>query len=456
MSYSDWTEYMSEESSPCDELMLYVLSRIHCRHTVVYTANRVWTTVHADGKTTVDDLMSICDLRLVYLGGKTFGELKKLPMCAPPLPQVRQTPVKKSANKARKGKVPTKPLTLSIKSPKDKGKSQPRRNAPGGALIERRTSTSVTATVLKEAPSLSQDEPSTNSGKTQSEPLPFISSQCLNSSNIETSVADAPSGKSPKPLLEGEQITAANRVNTPPCLNSSNIVSSAADVPLVTPPAPLVTEDKEVRSPIAVDADGYSPCHTNKQSGMCLNSSSNIPLLSSKSPESLCTLVRSHLISNMSLYNSEINKFVIARAKPATEERSPSLKTIVTDYIHKRHPNIDLDDTLTDVLKFNILRKYEIRNQDAAPELDLNVLLKNLALKRKSEVIVPKLDKVTLHRWTKKVPHWSELDLYSDLEDQCDSVITDRPINRDNGVHFTMIGGHVLRKRKRQRSNSNT
>ena len=123
MSYSEWTEYMSDESSPCDELMLYVLSRIHCRHTVVYTANRVWTTVYVDGKTTVDDLMSICDLRLVYLGGKTFGELKKLPMYAPPLPRVRQTPVKKSANKARKGKVPTKPLTLSIKSLKDKRES---------------------------------------------------------------------------------------------------------------------------------------------------------------------------------------------------------------------------------------------------------------------------------------------------------------------------------------------
>ena len=54
------------------------------------------------------------------------------------------------------------------------------------------------------------------------------------------------------------------------------------------------------------------------------------------------------------------------------------------------------------------------------------------------------------------MPHWSELDPYSDLEDQCDSVSMDRPINRDNGVHFTMIGGHVLRKRKQQRSNSNT
>ena len=83
-SYSDWLDHMSKDSSPCDELMLYVLNRIHYRHTVVYTSNRIWTTVQADDKLTEVDLMSICDLHLVYLGNKIFGELKKLPMCAPP------------------------------------------------------------------------------------------------------------------------------------------------------------------------------------------------------------------------------------------------------------------------------------------------------------------------------------------------------------------------------------
>ena len=86
MSYSDWLEYMTDESTPCDELMLYVLSRIHCRHMVVHTANRVWTTVRAYGNITADDLMSICDPHLVYLESKTFDELKRLPMCAPPPP----------------------------------------------------------------------------------------------------------------------------------------------------------------------------------------------------------------------------------------------------------------------------------------------------------------------------------------------------------------------------------
>ena len=38
-THEAWIEYMSENSTPCNKLMLYVLNRIHCRHTVVFTAN---------------------------------------------------------------------------------------------------------------------------------------------------------------------------------------------------------------------------------------------------------------------------------------------------------------------------------------------------------------------------------------------------------------------------------
>ena len=165
MSYSNWLKYMSEDSSPCDELMLYVLNRIHCRHTVVYTSNRIWTTVQADNKLTEEDLMSICDLRLVYLGNKIFGELKKLPMCAPPLPQVLQLTSKKSAKTARKGKALTTPLNRSIKSLQDKCKTRPRTNASGGTIIEKQSCTPVTSTIVKEAPLQCLVEPITNSGK---------------------------------------------------------------------------------------------------------------------------------------------------------------------------------------------------------------------------------------------------------------------------------------------------
>ena len=136
VSYEAWVEHMKVNSTPCDELLLYVLNRIHCRHTVVFTANRAWSTLKPESNITTDDLLSICDLRLVYLGNKTFGELKRLPMCAPPLPQMLTTPLCKQPQKKVKGRMPVKPLKLSLNSLVKKQKPHPRVSAPGRALFD--------------------------------------------------------------------------------------------------------------------------------------------------------------------------------------------------------------------------------------------------------------------------------------------------------------------------------
>ena len=480
MSYSDWLKYMSEDSSPCDELMLYVLNRIHCRHTVVFTSNRIWTTVQADNKLTEEDLLSICDLRLVYLGNKIFGELKKLPMCTPPPPQVLQSTSKKSTKTARKGKALTTPLNRSIKSLQDKRKMRPRTNASGGAIIEKQSCKPVTSTIVKEAPLQCLVEPTTNSEKqeygfplikssrrtnssimaTPVADVPSGTSPCLqpsdehtvepglNFSNVASSVADVPSRMSPWPLRSDSQSNSTIEDIAVPSLNSSNSIPSpsAAEVPLVSPLTPKVARNEEFQSPIAADADGHLSCRTINQSGLCLNSSNSILPLSSKSPESLCTLVRSYMVSTMFLDICEIDKYMLTLEKLAVKMPS-SLKTIVTNYICKHQPSIDLDDALTGILKTNILKKYEIRTEETALELDLNTLLKNLALKQKPKVIVPKIDKVTLLRLTKVVPHWSELDPYSDLEEHCESGNASpcEPVSPDC-AYFTKIGGHVLRK----------
>ena len=278
----------------------------------------------------------------------------------------------------------------------------------------------------------------------------------LNSSNTASSVADVPSRISPWPLPSDTQSNSTIKDIAVPSLNSSNSVPSAAEVPLVSPLPPKVARNEEFRSPIAADADGHLSCHTVNQSGLCLNSSNSISPLSSKSPESLCTLVRLYMVSTMFLDICEIDKYVLTHEKPAAEMPS-SLKTIVTNYICERQPSIDLDDALTGILKTNILRKYEIRTQETALELDLNTLLKNLALKQKPKVIVPKMDKITLQRLTKVVPHWSELDPYSDLEEHCESGNASpcEPVSPDC-VYFTKIGGHVLRKRHRSYSYTQT
>ena len=55
------------------------------------------------------------------------------------------------------------------------------------------------------------------------------------------------------------------------------------------------------------------------------------------------------------------------------------------------------------------------------------------------------------------MPHWSELDPYSDLEEQCESgnTSTCETVSPD-GVYFTKIGSHVLRKRHRSYSCTRT
>ena len=67
------------------------------------------------------------------------------------------------------------------------------------------------------------------------------------------------------------------------------------------------------------------------------------------------------------------------------------------------------------------------------------------------------IDKVTLQRLTKVVPHWSELDPYSDLEEHCESGNASpcEPVSPDC-AYFTKIGGHVLRKRHRSYSCTRT
>ena len=78
------------------------------------------------------------------------------------------------------------------------------------------------------------------------------------------------------------------------------------------------------------------------------------------------------------------------------------------------------------------------------------------------EVLVPKVGRNTVNRWTKKVPHWSLLDPYSDLEDESSNTPTDEDTSKGDfsdpncGVHFTRIGGHVLRHRIRSYSSNRT
>ena len=65
----------------CDELALYALSDLTKQHTVVITSTKPWSTVHPD--VTLKDiyeLMNVCDVKLLFLGGNKFGRLRSRPL----------------------------------------------------------------------------------------------------------------------------------------------------------------------------------------------------------------------------------------------------------------------------------------------------------------------------------------------------------------------------------------
>ena len=183
-----------------------------------------------------------------------------------------------------------------------------------------------------------------------------------------------------------------------------------------------------------------------------LGNCSYIDLDDCKSVES----TKHDLQPNFKLSENQIEKLLKCRTPV-------HLKMMFTSVLLESFPGLDIDQALTNLTKFKIVNTTAQQTQrDAIPSLDLNAFLKTLALKRKMEVLVPKVGRTTVNRWTKKVPHWSLLDPYSDLEDEGSNTPTDEDTSkgdssdRNCGVHFTRIGGHVLQRRTRSYSLNRT
>ena len=91
--------------------MLYMLSRVHCCHSIVYMLKWPWTTIDTDTAIMEDELHSACDVQLVYLGGQIYGGLRLLPMSVAPKIMVHAMDVTLPL-KSRRGQC--KPLDLSV------------------------------------------------------------------------------------------------------------------------------------------------------------------------------------------------------------------------------------------------------------------------------------------------------------------------------------------------------
>ena len=78
LDFETWLTMMKIPICAVDELMLFILCKIHDRHTMVFTNSKLWTTVKENNNLSLDELYTICDMCLVYLGQDLYGELCSL------------------------------------------------------------------------------------------------------------------------------------------------------------------------------------------------------------------------------------------------------------------------------------------------------------------------------------------------------------------------------------------
>ena len=78
LDFGTWLTIMKIPICAVDELMLFMLCKIHDRHAMVFTNSKLWTTVKENNHLSLDELYTICDVCLVYLGQDLYDELHSL------------------------------------------------------------------------------------------------------------------------------------------------------------------------------------------------------------------------------------------------------------------------------------------------------------------------------------------------------------------------------------------
>ena len=73
-----WLDKMADKHTPGDELTLYVLARMYRRHVYVYMQMFWWTTLLYTLPVTEQELLSQCEVVLVYVKDGVYGELDRI------------------------------------------------------------------------------------------------------------------------------------------------------------------------------------------------------------------------------------------------------------------------------------------------------------------------------------------------------------------------------------------
>ena len=77
LTLDEWVRKMTHFDNGGDALSLYAMSDMFGVHTTILTEGRAWTTVHGNYPGTLEDVLQLSDVKLVYLGQNRFATLWK-------------------------------------------------------------------------------------------------------------------------------------------------------------------------------------------------------------------------------------------------------------------------------------------------------------------------------------------------------------------------------------------
>ena len=73
---TEWLKYhLNNQSARADEIAVYTLSHIYDRHTVILGNGRPWCTIRATGDPKEADLVTSCQVHLLYIGKDMYAPL---------------------------------------------------------------------------------------------------------------------------------------------------------------------------------------------------------------------------------------------------------------------------------------------------------------------------------------------------------------------------------------------
>ena len=185
ITFNEWHASMKHDNCMCDELMIYILSRLHYRHTLIYTTSRPSCTLQHSEDMDITELHSKCDLHLVYLGNNTYGQLKHKPMMPAPPTTVPQLPIInkwKSSRKTKSSSTVSTPIDLSCKSD-----PTPSLNTPKDGLNQscnKEGSVAMTST--------SPTDPGFNQSGTPESSVPYLIDITNDDVDMQPSISSAP------------------------------------------------------------------------------------------------------------------------------------------------------------------------------------------------------------------------------------------------------------------------